>query len=363
MDAAIARLADRIRAAAAAREALRIRGGDTKAFYGNAATGAPLDTAELDGIVAYEPSELVVVARAGTPLAHVEAALAERGQCLPFEPPHFAPGGTLGGCVAAGLAGPRRASAGPLHGGVRDFVLGARLLDGRGRDLAFGGTVIKNVAGFDVARALAGSLGVLGVIAEVAVKVLPRPAVETTLRFACDEREMLARVNAWGARPLPISATAWLDGALSVRLSGAAPAVDAACRELGGERVAGAGGAAGDAVSEWTALRDHRHPFFAGDAPLWRVAVPPSAPPLDLDGPVLIEWGGAQRWVRTMLPAARVREIATAHRGHATLFRGGDRAAGAFTPLSPPLAAIHRRLKAEFDPAGVFNPGRLYPEL
>jgi glycolate oxidase FAD binding subunit len=363
-DAAVARLADRVRAAASAREPLRIRGGDTKVFYGNEVQGTSLDTRDLAGIVAYEPGELVVTARAGTPLADVEAELAAHGQMLPFEPPHFAPGATVGGCVAAGLSGPRRVSAGPAYGAVRDYVLGACVVDGRGRVLAFGGTVIKNVAGFDLSRTLAGSLGVLGVITEVSLKVLPRPARETSLRFECTAADAVARCNAWGGRPLPVSASAWCEGALVVRLSGAAAAVDAARSELGGEPVGdGASGAPSfDGAGFWSALRDQRMPFFAGDAPLWRIALPSTAAPLDLGERELIEWGGALRWLRSDRPAADIRGRARALGGHATLFRGGDRTAGAFTPLAPALAAIHRRLKAEFDPAGILNPGRLFPE-
>jgi glycolate oxidase FAD binding subunit len=360
-DAPLARLAARIRDAAAGGAALRIRGGGTKEFYGNAAAGEELSTRELRGIVAYEPSELVVTARAGTPLRELEALLDARGQMLAFEPPHFGADATVGGCIAAGLAGPRRAAAGPTHGGVRDFVLGARLLDGRGQHLRFGGTVIKNVAGYDVARALAGSLGILGGITEVSLKVLPRPATEATVRFERSEADALAVLNAWGGRPLPISASAWHDGVLHVRWSGAAAAVQAALRALGGERLDAA-----DAATFWADVREHRTaPFACPDrgATLWRVAVPSTAAPLGLDGGQTIEWGGALRWLVTSLPVATVRARAGALGGHATQFRGEDRAAGAFTPLAPALAAIHARLKAEFDPARIFNRGRMYPEL
>jgi len=355
MDAALASLADTVREAAASGTALRIRGGGTKDFYGNAARGAPLQTAALTGIVAYEPSELYVTARAGTPLAGVEAALAAQGQMLPFEPPHFGGGATVGGCVAAGLAGPRRASHGTAFGSVRDFVLGARLLDGRGRLLAFGGTVMKNVAGYDVSRVLAGSLGILGVITEVTLKVLPRPAREATLRLRMDEARALDALNAWGGQPWPISASAWHDGTLYLRLSGAPAAIAAARHEFGGEEAGEAG--------IWEALREQRHAFFAGEAPLWRISVPPTAPPLARGDPQLIEWGGALRWLRSWQPATELRARAAEHGGHATLFRGGDRSQGVFTPLSPALLAIHRRLKAEFDPAGIFNPGRMYAEV
>ena len=356
MDAALASLAETVREAAAAGTALCIRGGGTKDFYGNPPRGRPLGTGSLRGIVAYEPSELYITARAGTPLAEVEAALAAQRQMLPFEPPHFGGAATVGGCVAAGLAGPRRASYGTAFGGVRDFVLGARVLDGRGRLLAFGGTVMKNVAGYDVARALAGSLGILGVVTEVTLKVLPRPPQEVTRRFTIDEAQALDTLNAWGGQPWPISSSAWHDGVLHLRLSGAPAAIASACDALGGE-------AAADGSDPWEALREQRHPFFAGDAPLWRVSVPSTAPPLGLGDEQLVEWGGALRWLRTSRPAAELRARAAELGGHATLFRGGDRSQGVFTPLPPALLSIHRRLKAEFDPAGIFNPGRLVPEL
>jgi glycolate oxidase FAD binding subunit len=355
MDTTVKSLVERVQAAAASGTALCIRGGGTKDFYGNAPRGEVLDTRALAGVVAYEPSELVVTARAGTPLAELEALLAGQGQMLAFEPPHFGAGATVGGCVAAGLAGPRRASAGSTHGSVRDFVLGARLLDGRGQVLSFGGTVMKNVAGYDVARVLAGSLGILGIVLELSLKVLPRPVAEATLRFELTEAAALARLNEWGGQPLPISASAWVAGGLLLRLSGAPAALQAARERLGGEETGG--------NAYWPELREQRHPFFAGDAPLWRICLPSTAVPLGLGDQQLIEWGGALRWLRSGLPAAEVRARAAGLGGHATLFRGGDRSEGAFTPLPPPLAAIHRRLKSEFDPAGIFNPGRMYAEL
>jgi len=349
MDPALSDLTERVRAATAARTPLVIRAGGSKDFYGNATDGEILDPRGYAGIVAHEPTELVITARCGTPLAELEAALDAAGQMLPFEPPHFGPGATFGGCVAAGLAGPRRASA----GGVRDYLLGVKLLTGQGEVLSFGGTVMKNVAGYDVARLAAGSLGVLGVIVEVSLKVLPRPVAETTLRLACDEAEALRRMNEWAGRPLPISATAWRDGVLHLRLSGARAAVSEAVRRIGGEPADGA---------IWVGLREHTDPFFAGDAPLWRLALPSIAQPVGLPGAQLIEWNGGQRWLRSDAPAEQIRARAAALGGHATRFRGGERR-DVFAPLPPPIAAIHRRLKAEFDPAGVFNRGRMYPDL
>ncbi len=358
MDAAVTALADRIRAAGAAGARLRIRAGGSKDFYGNRPAGEVLDPRAVSGIVRYEPTELALCARCGTPLAELESLLASHGQMLAFEPPHFGAAATIGGCIASGLAGPRRASAGYAYGGVRDFVLGARLLDGRGELLSFGGMVMKNVSGYDAARMLAGSLGIFGVIVEVSLKVVPRLHLDATLRFAMDEPQALRQLNAWGGQPLPISASAWCDGSLTLRLSGTDAAVDSAAARLGGERLEP------DAAAHfWQDLREQRHEFFAGDLPLWRLSVPSSAPALDIGSRQMIEWGGALRWIRANLPADRLRARARELGGHATLFRGGDRSQNVFTPVSAGLAAVQRRLRAVFDPRGVFDAGRLDPEL
>lgn len=358
MDPALSQLCETVRAASASRTPLCIRAGGTKDFYGNVPRGELLDPRGVAGIVEYEPTELVVTARAGTSLAALEQLLAENGQMLAFEPPHFGADATVGGCVAAGLSGPRRVSFGPTYGGVRDFVLGAKVVDGRGELLSFGGTVMKNVAGYDVSRVLAGSLGILGVIVEVSLKVLPRPMTHHTLRFEMSEAEAVDKLNDWAGRPLPLSASVWHDGVLHLRLAGASAAVTAARHQLGGEVVDNA-----QADELWSSVREQTHPFFAGSTPLWRVSVPSTATSLSLGGQQLIEWNGALRWLRTDQSAQQVRECATQASGHATLFRGGDRSAGVFTPLAAPVAAIHQRLKAQFDPAGIFNPGRLYPDL
>ena len=360
-DPALERLIDQVQSARAAKTALNIRGGASKDFYGEPSGGAALEIGPLAGISSYEPSELVVTVRAGTPLVELESTLAAQGQCLPFEPPRFGPGSTVGGMVAAGLSGPARATV----GGVRDYVLGATLLNGRAELLSFGGQVMKNVAGYDVSRLLAGSLGVLGVICEVSLKVLPRPAARRTLRFEMDQAAALARLNEWGGQPLPLSASAWWSGMLVLRLAGATAAVEAATRRLGGETID-----APLADVFWDGLRDQRDEFFASaakaieaGAALWRLSVPQTTPPLRLSGEQLIEWGGAQRWLCTSAPAATLREAALLAGGHATRFRARTRSAGAFAPLSPALARIHRELKTAFDPDGLFNRGRLVPGL
>jgi len=403
-DRAVEQLSETIREAAKQKRPLCIRGGGTKDFYGGPVHGYKLNTGDFRGIVAYEPTELVITARAGTPLLEVEVALREKGQMLAFEPPHFGeipsphappaphprpspewrgaardpllPSGegqgmrdregnivpperknrmaTLGGCVAAGLSGPRR----PYAGAVRDFMLGVRVLDGKGDDLRFGGQVMKNVAGYDVSRLMAGSLGTLGVVLEVSLKVLPLPTFESTLLLKRGEAEAISLMNEWAARPLPITATAWRDGDLGVRLSGARVAVEAAAKKLGGAPVA-----PDQAQRFWTGIREQTDPFFSGEGPLWRLSIKSTTPPLALSGAQLIEWGGALRWLRTAADAKTIRDAAAHAGGHATLFRGGDRSAGVFQPLSPVLMKLHRNLKQVFDPSGILNPGRMYPDL
>ena len=336
------------------RKPLRIRGGSSKDFYGGPLAGDILDTLDTRahaGIVSYEPTELVITARCGTPLAELESALAARRQFLACEPPRFG-GATVGGAVAAGLSGPRRAAVGSL----RDFVLGVRIMDGEGRVLKFGGEVMKNVAGFDVSRLMTGALGTLGLVLDVSLKVLPLPAGDASLRFEMPQDKALAALNRWAGQPLPLVASCWQDGVLTIRLSGAQAAVAAACASLGGEALAAAD-------EFWNGLREQSAAFFAGDAPLWRLSLPSVAPPLESPGDPLIEWGGAQRWLRGDADAAQLRQAAVAAGGHATLFRGGDKTGGVFAPLQPALMEVHRRLKHSFDPYGVFNPGRLYPEF
>lgn len=361
LDPALARLIDRVMLAQADRAPLDIRGGGTKHFYGGTPTGEPLSMAGLAGISAYEPTELVVTVRAGTPLAELEAVLEERGQCLPFEPPRFAPGGTVGGMVAAGLSGPARAAV----GAVRDHVLGLTLLNGRGEVLTFGGQVAKNVAGYDVSRLIVGSLGILGIICEVSLKVLPINRATETLCFDWQENRALEQLRKWASQPLPVNASAWHDGRLHLRLAGAAAAVSAACGRLGGEVVAPEA-----ARTWWLGVRDQAQEFFslsesqmAGGECLWRLSLPATAAPVKLAGRQFIEWHGAQRWWRTAAEARDVREAAAQAGGHATRVRGAAKSEAAFAPVSEALMRIHRELKRAFDPACIFNPGRLYSEF
>ena len=341
-----------IAAAAAARTPLRLRGAGSKDFYGESLAGELFELGSWRGIVSYEPSELVVTARCGTPLAEVEALLAAHDQFLAFEPPAFGAQPTIGGVVAAGLSGPRRMYA----GAARDFVLGTRLLTAQGELLRFGGQVMKNVAGFDVSRLLCGSLGILGVITEVSLKVLPRPRAELTLRLELPAAAAVESFNRWAAQPLPLSGAAWWQGGAWVRLSGAPPAVAAARALIGGEPLAAA-----RAQEWWDSLRHLRLPYFGADS-LWRVSLPAAAAPLALPAEPLIDGGGALRWYADLPAAARVRELAMAAGGSALCWRGAA-PGGRFPPLAAGVARLHRRLKERFDPYGIFNPGRLVAGL
>ena len=345
-----ASLADQVRGAIARDTPVSIVGGGSKAFLGRPTQAPPLIVGEHRGIVSYEPSELVVTARGGTPLREVEAALRERGQMLAFEPPRFADNDTVGGMVAAAQSGPRR----PYAGAVRDFVLGVRLLDGKGEILSFGGQVMKNVAGYDLSRLMVGAMGTLGILLEVSFKVLPRPERELTLFFELDAAQAIRRMNEWARRPLPLSGAFHEGGGLRARLSGSVPGVEAAAARLGGERR--------EDPQAWSALRDQRCAFFNDSGPLWRISVPPASESLDLPGETLIDWGGAIRWTRTGAAPSQVRDAAGELGGHATLFRNGDRSGLIYHPLSPGLERLHRRLKDAFDPQRLLNRGRMYPD-
>ena len=368
-------LVDRVLDAAVSGASLRIRGGGSKDFYGQALTGDVLDISRLAGVISYEPSELVVTVRGGTSLAELEALLATQGQCLPFEPPHFGHRATVGGMVASGLSGPARASV----GAVRDYLLGVKLLNGKGECLTFGGQVMKNVAGYDVSRLMAGALGTLGVLLEVSLKVLPVAPAEATLMCSLPQQPALDLLNRWGGQPLPLNASCWVhddssapvQDFLFVRLRGAVAAVESACPRMMSD-VRRAGGTAMrmdnfEAGADWSACREQTLPFFAQpplpDACLWRLSVAQTTPALDLPYAQLIEWHGALRWLWAPVAAtAQLRQAAQQAGGHATLFR---RAAGApaelpvFTPLAPVQQRIQRELKKQFDPNGIFNPGRM----
>lgn len=344
-------LQNRVRTAAQSGTPLSILGGGSKHFLGRITQAEDLPVGLLTGTVAYEPTELVISVRGGTPLGEVEALLAEHGQMLAFEPPHFGAKATIGGTIACGLSGPRR----PYAGAARDFVLGTKILNGRGEILCFGGQVMKNVAGYDVSRLMTGAMGTLGVILEVSLKVLPVPAMTRTRVFEFDREGAMAKLHTWSAKPLPISGACLKDQQLFVRLSGTERGVSSACSTLGGEQH--------DGAALWSELKEHQWSFFHTEEPVWRLSLPPAAPPLNLDGERVYDWGGALCWLKTRAPAHTIREAVERVGGHATLFRNGDPQGEVFHPLSPSLAAIHGRLKKAFDPHGVLNIGRMYPGL
>ncbi|MFM7294122.1 MAG: glycolate oxidase subunit GlcE [Burkholderiales bacterium] len=354
MDAFIRSVQERILAAHSSKSPVVIHGGNTKSFYGAKSTGEAIDMRGYAGVIDYQPRELVLTVRAGTPLAEIESLMDQEGQILPFEPPHFSAGATIGGTVAAGLSGPRRAYA----GAVRDFVLGTRIINGKGEDLRFGGRVIKNVAGYDVSRLMVGALGTLGVLLDLSFKVLPKPASEVTLRFEMDESSAIRRLNEWAGQPLPLSASWWLDGVAMVRLSGTNAGVAAAKQKLGGEQVSHT-----EAAEVWRSVRDHQHAFFQTaeqtSTPLWRLSVPATTSMLALGSKQLHEWGGALRWLAADVDADALRAKIAAVGGHATLMYTRGSMARVFHPLEGKLAELNRNLKVAFDPANVLNRGRL----
>lgn len=345
---------------------LNIQGGNSKSWYGDAPTGKTLSTQAYQGIIDYQPEELVITARAGTPLAEIEAELAQKNQMFPFEPPHFGKNATIGGMVASGLAGPGRAQAGNL----RDFVLGADVMDGKGRFLSFGGKVMKNVAGYDVSRLMPGSMGTLALLLNVSIKVLPKPVATKTLKFSLPQAVAIQTMNQWASKPLPLSASAWMgdtgSGDLYIRLSGARAAVEAAYPKLNSE-IACEVLDETTATNFWASLREQEHEFFKlkeGQS-LWRFAVNPMSNPLELKGPTCLEWLGGQRWFKGEMSSVEAKSLALKHGGHATLFKGEKpEGVSVFTslndnPLTAPLEIVQKRLRTAFDPDGIFETGRM----
>lgn len=349
-------LCNRVENAARDGTALRPVGSGSKDFYGGALQGETVDMTQWSGIISYEPTELVMTVKAGTPLAEVEAALAEKNQELAFEPPRLSSNSTIGGAVLAGLSGPARLARGP----VKDYLLGCTIIDGKGQLLHFGGTVMKNVAGYDVSRVLPGSLGTLGIAVDLSIKVMPKAIAEATLVFDLPFTKANRQINDWLAMPLPINASAYTDNSLYVRLRGAQAAIESARSSMGGRELDPA-----EAQTFWDSLRDQTHDFFKDEGELWRLALPPTVTDLALSGEVLTEWAGGQRWLKPGpgLSVEMIRGVADRAGGHATLYRSvpnGKRDAVFHRPAKPMLG-IQRRLKEQFDPAGIFSPGRMAP--
>ncbi|MCF6338898.1 MAG: glycolate oxidase subunit GlcE [Gammaproteobacteria bacterium] len=369
-------LAAQVQQAFVEKQALYIAGSGSKLLLGRAVSAQSLAVKEHCGIVEYVPGELVITARAGTSLQELESVLAESGQMLPFEPPHLGEGATLGGTIACGLSGPRR----PYAGAARDFTLGVKMINGQGEVLSFGGQVMKNVAGYDASRLMVGAQGTLGVLLAISLKVLPQPACEHTLAMEMDAATAIAMMTQLANIALPLTgachlpATSEQAAQLWLRLSGAEEAVTAAVAFVKkqfqqrtqraqltySEREKKKGD--GQAGAFWRDLRERRLPFFIDTDAVWRLSLPAATPMFAeiLPGACLLDWGGAQRWLKTGVSADVVQTAAQKMGGHATLF---DRHGATLAPLSPALMKMHQQVKTAFDPGGILNPGRLYEGL
>lgn len=331
---------------------LKIVGGNTKAFYGRKTDDQVLNTAEHTGVINYEATELVITARTGTLLSEIEATLHKHDQMLPFEPPHFGQTATLGGTIACNLSGPRR----PYAGSARDFILGTKVLNGRGEILRFGGEVMKNVAGYDVSRLMCGAMGTLGLLLEVSIKVLPRAEDECTLVKELDESSAINNIAHYSRKALPISASLYDGNRLYIRLCGTAQSVVGAKHKIGGELLM-------KGENFWNKINEHKHPFFDSRMPLWRLSLAPNSRPIKLEGKFLLDWGGAQRWLLSHEPAEKIRSMVEKAGGHASLFRNNTAETEVFHPLPAKLMQLHQNLKKAFDPAGILNSGRLYADF
>lgn len=345
-------LQSQIQEAITNKRAVAICGGGSKTFLGRKVEGMALSTLEHTGVIKYEPGELILTALSGTPLAEIEQLLAEQGQMLAFEPPSFGANATLGGTIACGLSGPRR----PYAGSARDFVLGTKIINGKGEILHFGGEVMKNVAGYDASRLMTGAYGSLGLLLEISLKIMPSPEQEITLVFECSATDAIQRINTLASQPVPISAACHMDGKLYLRLSGLTVSVNAASKELGGETLA-------NAETFWTQFREQQLPEFNTEKNFWRLSVPPTTAPLALSGETIIDWGGGLRWLTSDEPSQSVQSTARHVGGHATLFRNHDGLGEVFQPLESGIKLIHKNLKAAFDPHDILNPGCMYLDI
>lgn len=333
---------------------LSIQGGGSKSFFGMPSAATELDVSQHRGIISYEPTELVITARSGTTLETLNKVLAENGQMLPFEPPAFSPLATLGGTTACGLSGPAR----PYKGAVRDYVLGCQIINGKAQTLRFGGQVMKNVAGYDVTRLMTGSMGTLGILLDTSLKVLPLPEYELTLEHQTDAPSALEKMQALAGESIPVTASAFLEGKMLTRLSGAKYAVTATAKTLGGEPSTD--------NNFWAKLRDHQLDFFNNPMPLWRISVPALTPELQLTGDCLYDWAGTQRWLFSNEDSPKIRSTVESAGGHAQLFKADDslkKNVGVFHPLQPAIMELHKKIKHEFDPQGLFNPHRMYSDI
>lgn len=344
-------LQQQIEQAYATNTPLKICGGDSKDFYARKIQGEPINVADHCGIINYEPTELVITARAGTPLSEIENTLSEQGQMLGFEPPHFAASATLGGTIACNLSGPRR----PYCGAARDYVLGSTIINGKAEQLHFGGEVMKNVAGYDVSRLMCGALGTLGLLLNVSLKVIPKPEAESTVVLECELQTAIDHMHHWMQQSLPLSATSYADGRLYIRLTSNEASIKAAHKAIGGELT--------NNNEYWHQLKEQQHTFFATELPLWRLSLASNTAPLNLQGDTLYDWGGALRWLRSDESADKIRHAVEGLGGHASLFKNNSNQLDPFHELGAGIHTMHRQLKQAFDPANILNPGRMYADI
>lgn len=344
-------IASRIQDAYQQKQPLEIIAGNTKSFYGRKIDAVPFSTLQHTGITEYEPSELYISARSGTTLKEIEQTILNNNQILPFEPPYFGSSATLGGCVASGLSGPRRATS----GAVRDCILGTEIINGKGEYLRFGGKVMKNVAGYDVSRMMCGALGTLGVLMSITIRLLPKPQSEQTLVFSMSPDDSILHMNKWANTPMPISASFYDEVNLYIRLSGSASSIDKCVKEIGGDLV-------NSSDIFWMDIKEQTHKFFLTELPLWRICVPPNSPTLNISGDCVMEWNGALRWYVTEQSESEIRAEVLRVNGHAMLFRG-ENTQQKFHPLTDAAMRIQTNLKQAFDPVGILNPGKMYAEL
>ncbi len=331
---------------------LKIVGGNSKAFLGRATTGTLVDVSAYSGVINYEPTELYITARAGTLLSDINNALSENGQMLAFDPPNVTDKTTIGGVVATGLSGSRR----PYSGSVRDYVLGIRCINGLGKDLSFGGQVMKNVAGYDLSRLMTGAFGTLGIILEVSLKVVPIPEIEITCSRSMTKENALGQMQGLSAQAIPISASCYDGGVLHVRLSGNENSVKATSKKIDLDKEE-------QYLNFWNELRDYKAPIFDTDINIWRISVPTTANPDIGDDPYLVDWGGGLYWLNSERPAKEIFDLAREAGGSAMLFRGTVLDQELFQPLSKGLLSLHKGLKKAFDPHGILNPGKMYASL
>ena len=345
------RLQEQIAQAYSAKSPLNICGGGSKGFYGRKIQGDNINVSEHSGIISYEPTELVITARAGTPLSEIENALDEKKQMLGFEPPHFTDTATLGGTIACNLSGPRR----PYCGAARDYVLGCTIINGKAEKLHFGGEVMKNVAGYDVSRLMCGSMGTLGLLLDVSLKVIPKPEAESTVILECDVQTAIDKMHQWMQQSLPLSASSYVDGKLYTRLASNEASIKAAHKNMGGELHKD--------IEYWQLLKEQQLSFFETGMPIWRLSLASNAAPLNLQGETLYDWGGALRWLRSDESSDKIRHAVEALGGHATLFRNNAKQLDPFHELSSGIHTLHHQLRLAFDPANILNPGRMYADI